>query len=87
MLYTVDKEKTDISKEKACPKNEQANFCKTQLKLHTEAIEMMAMWIVGAIVAVAAVVFLWYAFTSLTRAAGKCAQVSDELEDNGTIQG
>lgn len=48
---------------------------------------MMAMWIVGAIVAVAAVVFLWYAFTSLTRAAGKCAQVSDELEDNGTIQG
>ena len=48
---------------------------------------MMAMWIVGAIVAVAAGVFLLCAFTSLARAAGNCAQVSDELEDNGSKQG
>lgn len=48
---------------------------------------MMAMWILGAIVAVAAGVFLVYAFTSLARTTSKSAQVSDELEDNGTIQG
>ena len=48
---------------------------------------MIAMWIVGAIAAVTAGVFLWYVFTALARATGKCAQVSDELEDNGSEQG
>ena len=48
---------------------------------------MMPMWIVGSFVAVAAGVFLWYVFTALARATGKCAQVSDELEDNGSEQG
>ena len=44
-------------------------------------------WIVAAVVALAAAVFLWLAFVAWAYATDKRTRLSEELEDNGTIQG
>lgn len=44
-------------------------------------------WIVAAVVALAATVFLWLVFVAWAYATDKRTRLSEELEDNGTIEG
>ena len=47
----------------------------------------ISFWIIAAIVALAATVFLWLAFVAWAYATDKRTRLSEELEDNGTIEG
>ena len=44
-------------------------------------------WIVAAVVALAATVFLWLAFVAWAYAKDKRTLLAEELEDNGSEQG
>ena len=47
----------------------------------------ISFWIVAAVVALAAAAFLWLVFVAWVYATDKRARLSEELEDNGTIEG
>lgn len=44
-------------------------------------------WIIAAAVALTAAVFLWLVFVAWAYATDKRTRLSEELEDNGTIEG
>lgn len=47
----------------------------------------ISFWIIAAGVALAAAVFLWLVFVAWAYATDKRTRISEELEDNGTIEG
>ena len=47
----------------------------------------ISFWIVAATAVLAAAVFLWLAFVAWACATDKRTRLSEELEDNGTIEG
>lgn len=47
----------------------------------------ISFWIVAAVVALASAVFLWLAFVAWAYATDKRTGLTEELEDNGTIEG
>lgn len=47
----------------------------------------ISFWIVAATVVLAAAAFLWLVFVAWAYATDKRTRLSEELEDNGTIEG